>query len=143
MARSGLRLASMGVDELFELRQEISGVLSQRGAELKEQLHRLENGRWSSTPGRAAYKRRSSKGMKLPPKYRDPNDPSLVWAGRGAQPRWMREFIKAGAKQEDFLIRGAKAAKPSKARKTKSRKTKSRKTKSRKASANAKTRKAA
>jgi DNA-binding protein H-NS len=138
MARSGLRLASMGVDELLELRDEISGALSQRRSELKEQLHRLENGSWSSTPGRVVYKGRSSKGMKLPPKYRDPKDPSLVWAGRGAQPRWMRELIKAGAKQEDFLIGGPKTAKPSK-----SRKTKSRKTKSRKASAKAKTKKAA
>jgi DNA-binding protein H-NS len=136
MARSGLRLASMGVDELLELRDEIGDALSQRSAELKEQLRRLENGSWSSTPRRAAY--RLSKGVKLPPKYRDPKDPSLVWAGRGAQPRWMRELIKAGAKQEDFLIGGPKTAKPSK-----SRKTKSRKTKSRKASAKAKTKKAA
>jgi hypothetical protein len=36
------------------------------------------------------------------PKYRD--KAGNQWAGRGAQPVWLREAIEKGAKPEDFLI---------------------------------------
>jgi DNA-binding protein H-NS len=107
MPKSPFKLAAMGVDALIKLRDDIGAVLGQKTADLKRQLQRLETGSWggSSTTGRGGAKRgRPRKGRKLPPKYRDTKDPSLVWAGRGARPRWMEERIKAGAKQEDFLI---------------------------------------
>jgi DNA-binding protein H-NS len=43
------------------------------------------------------------------PKYRNPNDPSQTWAGRGLQPLWLRDAIESGKKLDSFLI--AKAAK--------------------------------
>jgi len=105
MAKTPFKLAAMGVDALIKLRDDIGAVLSQKSTDLKRQLQRLETGSWGSSTGRGAAKRgRPRKGRKLPPKYRDSKDPSLVWAGRGARPRWMEERIKAGAKQEDFLI---------------------------------------
>jgi DNA-binding protein H-NS len=110
MAKSPFNLASMGVEALIKLREDIGTVLSHKTAELKRQLLRLEAGGLGSSRGRGG-RGRSLKGGKLPPKYRDPNDPSLVWAGRGARPRWMEERIRNGAKQEDFLIAGAGAAK--------------------------------
>jgi DNA-binding protein H-NS len=40
------------------------------------------------------------------PKYRDPNNPSNTWSGRGRMPRWMAAATKGGkAKKEDFLIK--------------------------------------
>jgi hypothetical protein len=60
-------------------------VLSKRSAELTKQLKRLETIGWSSRGGKAADGRKRS-GGKLPPKYRDLDEPSNVWAGRGAQP---------------------------------------------------------
>jgi DNA-binding protein H-NS len=54
-------------------------------------------------------------GRKVPPKYRSPN--GETWAGRGAQPVWLREAIKAGKKADDFLI--AKGAKKSTVKKAK------------------------
>lgn len=38
------------------------------------------------------------------PKYRDPAKPENTWAGRGKQPRWLKEKLEAGASLEDFLI---------------------------------------
>jgi DNA-binding protein H-NS len=60
--------------------------------------------------GEAAAKtaRKSTKGYKLgkvAPKYRNPQNPSETWAGRGQQPKWMATQIAAGKKLEDFLIR--------------------------------------
>src|SRR5215831_1556275 len=41
------------------------------------------------------------RGRRVAPKY---SDGVNYWAGRGAQPVWMREKIASGAKLEDFLI---------------------------------------
>ena len=52
--------------------------------------------------------RKSTKGYKLgkvAPKYRNPQNPSETWAGRGQQPKWMATQIAGGKKIEDFLIK--------------------------------------
>jgi DNA-binding protein H-NS len=100
MARQDL--ASMSVEALLKLRDDIGSILSRKADDLKQQLSRLgDNGSWVS-PGRAGRGRRTLKGRKVPPKYRD--NAGNIWSGRGAQPRWMTAAIKAGAKREDFLI---------------------------------------
>jgi DNA-binding protein H-NS len=113
-------LAAMSVDALLALRDRIGTVLNEKTAEIRKQIQRLDIGDRRSS-GRKGAGGRPRKGGKIAPKYRDPDDPSNVWAGRGAVPRWMAAKIKAGAKREDFLIgsseaplrkkRGAKAAK--------------------------------
>jgi DNA-binding protein H-NS len=40
----------------------------------------------------------------VPPKYRNPDNPSETWAGRGLKPRWLAAAIKAGKKLEHFSI---------------------------------------
>jgi DNA-binding protein H-NS len=108
-------LAKMTVDALLELRDEIGSVLSRKGRELTDQLSRL--GREISNP----KKRRGSslKGRKASIKYRDKS--GNTWAGRGAQPIWLRDKLKAGAKLDDFAVRpsGASRKKAKKRRTTK------------------------
>jgi DNA-binding protein H-NS len=49
--------------------------------------------------------RRKAKG-KVAIKYRDPNNPTNTWTGRGRTPRWMAAATKGGkVKKEDFLIK--------------------------------------
>jgi DNA-binding protein H-NS len=59
----------------------------------------------------------------VPPKYRDPKSRE-TWAGRGAQPVWLREKLKKGAKLDHFLIERKTAAfrKTTNAKKTRRRK---------------------
>ena len=38
------------------------------------------------------------------PKYRNPDNPSETWSGRGVPPKWLAEKIAAGGSREDFLI---------------------------------------
>ncbi|RJL16420.1 H-NS family nucleoid-associated regulatory protein [Paracoccus siganidrum] len=38
------------------------------------------------------------------PKYRHPENPDLTWSGRGRQPRWISEALKAGKSLDDFAI---------------------------------------
>jgi DNA-binding protein H-NS len=37
-------------------------------------------------------------------KYRNPENPSETWAGRGLKPRWLTAAIRSGKKIEDFAI---------------------------------------
>ena len=55
-----------------------------------------------------AAKKATTKGRKLgkvPPKYRNPANPTDTWTGRGKQPRWLADLVKKGRKPEDFLIK--------------------------------------
>lgn len=41
---------------------------------------------------------------KLPPKYKNPDNPSQTWSGRGRQPEWYKAAIKAGKSPESMEI---------------------------------------
>ena len=51
-----------------------------------------------------AGKKQKRKGAKVPPKYRNPDDASQTWTGRGMMPKWMRTLNEAGRDKSDFLI---------------------------------------
>jgi DNA-binding protein H-NS len=103
-------LTSMSIDALLKLRDEIGAMLTRKADDLKNDLKAI--GADYADVGRIAIDgRKSLAGRKIPAKYRGPNGER--WAGRGAQPRWMTEAIKAGAKREDFLI-GAASKSPAK-----------------------------
>jgi DNA-binding protein H-NS len=95
-------LASLSVDALLKLRDDIGAVLSRKAEALKTELKAI--GADYADVGRiAVYGKKSLKGRKLSPKYRDPKT-KATWAGRGAMPVWMRDAIKGGRKREDFLV---------------------------------------
>src|SRR5262252_5359608 len=94
MPKPNLRSAS--VDALLKLRDEVEKALNRRAKELQDQLSRL--GRTLALQGG----RSTLKGRKVSVKYRDKS--GNTWAGRGAQPVWLREKLKAGAKLEDFAV---------------------------------------
>src|SRR5947199_10718332 len=97
MARTA-SLSSMSVDALLKLREDIGTVLSQKVHQLKDQLSRLGGEVGNGRRGR----RSGLKGRKVPIKYRDRT--GNTWAGRGAQPVWLRAKLKAGAKLEEFAV---------------------------------------
>jgi len=90
-------LDRMGTDDLWSLHVEVSQVLQQRIQQeklrLEERLKRLQ----TPVSGRRAY-------PPVPPKYRNPDQPSETWAGRGKQPRWLVAQLRSGKRIEDFTI---------------------------------------
>ena len=42
--------------------------------------------------------------MTVAPKYRNPENPSETWAGRGVKPRWMQALLARGKSMDDFKI---------------------------------------
>jgi len=114
MARTSL--SSMSVEALLKLRDDVGKVLSQKAVQLEDQLSKLgsEGGRRGRGSG--------LKGKKVPAKYRD--KAGNTWAGRGAQPVWLREKLKAGAKLEDFAVQKTAASRKSSPRKARKRRKK-------------------
>jgi DNA-binding protein H-NS len=116
MARTNL--GSLSVEALLKLRDDIGKVLSQRAVQLEEQLSKLGGEVGGGRRGRGS----AMKGKKVPIKYRDKE--GNTWAGRGAQPVWLREKLKAGAKLEDFAVQKTAASRKAAPRKAKKRRKK-------------------
>jgi DNA-binding protein H-NS len=105
MARSS-KLASMSVEALFKLRDEVAEALNAKAAELQRQLSRLTGGEPAKKRGRPPGRKSARKGRKVAPQFRSKKDPKVVWSGRGATPRWMREEMKGTKlKKENFRIK--------------------------------------
>jgi hypothetical protein len=108
-------LTSMSVEALLKLRDDVGTLLSQKAIHLEQQLSKLGG---EVRRGRGS----AMKGRKVPVKYRDKQ--GNTWAGRGAQPVWLREKLKAGAKLEDFSVQKTAAARKASPRKAKKRRKK-------------------
>jgi len=108
-----LNLSSTSVDALLKLRDEVEKALSRRAKELQNQLSRLGHA------PRLRSGRSSLKGRKVAVKFRDRS--GNTWAGRGAQPVWLWEKLKAGAKLEDFAVHKTAAFRKASPRKSKKR----------------------
>jgi DNA-binding protein H-NS len=113
-----MALKSMSIDKLVKLKDQVEAALA---AKVLDQRRSLESelsklGRFQGGTGRAKGFGRGGARGSVAPKYRNPDNPSETWAGRGLKPRWLAAAIKEGKKIEDFAIAGAaaKAAKPSK-----------------------------
>ena len=113
MARKS-SLASLSVDALFKLRDDVSKILSKRASQLQDQLSRLTGGESSGGKtttgkrrGRPPGRKNKSKltGKKVAPKYRGPK--GVTWSGRGLKPRWLVAELKKGKKLEQFAIKKA------------------------------------
>lgn len=97
----------MSIDEMWQLYEEIGQILSVRLASEKAVLEkrldqlRRENETPSVTTNTFSPRR---KYPKVFPKYRNPNEPSQTWSGRGKKPLWLANALKSGHKIEDFVI---------------------------------------
>jgi DNA-binding protein H-NS len=111
-------LSSMSVEALLKLRDDVGKVLSQKAVQLEAQLTMLGGEVGGGRRGRGS----AMKGRKVPAKYRDTE--GHAWAGRGAQPVWLREKLKAGANLEDFAVQKTAASGQASPRKAKKRRRK-------------------
>jgi DNA-binding protein H-NS len=103
-------LKSLSIDELWMLHEQLDATLAEKiTAEkkvLEERLRLLTKAHVEQT-GRASRRRRPYPPVL--PKFRNPDEPSETWAGRGKQPRWVRKQLRSGKRMEDFRIESAAA----------------------------------
>src|ERR1700716_3057442 len=103
-------LEAMSVDEMWKLHEQIGQLLSVRltseKRELEKRLAHLRGGPvMNPAPTEASSApRERRKYPRVYPKYRNPDEPSETWSGRGKQPRWLTAALKTGHKIEEFII---------------------------------------
>src|SRR3977135_2940694 len=107
-------LDAMSIDDMWQLHEEISAVLSVRLTSEKRELEkrlaqlRREKEMRQSGPAdsqlqkNAPRERRKSPGVLQ--KYQNPDEPDETWSGRGKQPRWLTAALKTGHTIEEFVI---------------------------------------
>jgi DNA-binding protein H-NS len=98
-------LERLSIEELEVLRQKTTATLTAKiGAEKKVLEDRL-----SQLNGRSSVEQTSETPERRPyptvfPKFRNPEQPSETWAGRGKKPRWLTAQLKSGKQIDDFRI---------------------------------------
>jgi DNA-binding protein H-NS len=103
-----MALKSMSIAKLQDLRVKVVAAISEnvttRRDELESELSKLDGLAGGGRRGRPSG--RGGPRGSVAPKFRNPENPSETWAGRGLRPRWLVAAIKSGKKLEDFAIGG-------------------------------------
>jgi DNA-binding protein H-NS len=100
-----LDLECMSVDQLWSLHEMIVSELARKIRAEKERLEqRLRELGLSEADASNMPAKRRRRYPKVHPKYRNPERPTETWAGRGKQPRWLKEQLRSGKKLDDFKI---------------------------------------
>lgn len=99
-----MKFEQMRTDELWALHLQVIETLDMRlqaeKASLEKRLIELRGRRVVSSPEMTDRKHYPI----VLPKYRNPNDPSETWSGRGKTPRWLKAALVSGASVEDFRV---------------------------------------
>jgi DNA-binding protein H-NS len=98
---------SLSIEKLWDLHQQVEAELGRKmvaeKAALEDRLRRL-----GATVGSGSQIPRAKRPYpKVLPKYRNPQNRSETWAGRGKRPRWLAAELRSGKKLEDFQIKRA------------------------------------
>ena len=101
------QLKSMSIDQLMDLHQRVQSMLADKlqaeKTKIEERLRRIK-----SVGGGLSRDRVRRPYPPVPPKYKNPKNPTETWSGRGKQPLWVREQLEAGKKLDQFLIAGSR-----------------------------------
>ena len=112
-------MKSMSIDRLTAVRHRVEAALNSKVIDqrrnIESELAKLNR----FQGGKALRKVGPGNGARGPvaPKYRNPENPTETWAGRGLRPKWLTAAIKGGKSADDFLIAGAVRSKKANGRK--------------------------
>jgi|ERR1700730_8288258 len=116
-AQSGeqLDLENMSDEQLRELQGQVRQVLEARVRSRFDEFRRVAReagyeATFTRIEEEGSRRRRGRPGgredrrSEIAPKYRNPENPSETWSGRGREPKWLQHQIAAGKSKADFLI---------------------------------------
>jgi DNA-binding protein H-NS len=100
-----IKLEQMGDDALWKLRADLSESLAAKIAEEKKHVEdRLVQLQANSLPESETHKSERRPYPRVLPKFRNPDEFSQTWAGRGKQPRWLTAQLRSGRGVDEFRI---------------------------------------
>ena len=98
-----MNLKSMSVDKLSKIKEQVDAALAVKVSEERRVLQ-AELTKLSRYDGSGIRQKIGAGRGRVAPKYRNPDNPTETWAGRGLRPRWLAAALKSGKKLEDFSI---------------------------------------
>ncbi len=104
---NSIDLSKLSLEELQTLAQDVDReIVTRREAERERVLSQMRElaASLGLTLEDVLKMERGKGGGIVPPKYRNPADPSLTWTGRGKRPIWVNEALAAGKSLEDLAI---------------------------------------
>jgi DNA-binding protein H-NS len=116
-------LESKTDEELRALQEQITELLDERVRSRFAEYRRIARdagyevtltriGEEGRTRRRGQRGGREDRRSEIAPKYRNPDNPSETWTGRGREPRWMQHQIAEGKSRDDFLISKPESGEP-------------------------------
>jgi DNA-binding protein H-NS len=106
MAKSGIDLSKLSIEELQNLARDIEvEVVNRRVMEKERVLNQMRE--LASSLGMSLEEFLRQEGIsssQVPVKYRHPDNPTLSWSGRGKRPAWVNEALASGKTLEDLLV---------------------------------------
>ena len=96
-------LEAMLTDQLWEFHAQVERLLVKKMTAEKRDLE-LKLGKLRSDMAPPSSQRPRRYYPEVRPKYRNPEDPSQTWAGRGKTPRWVNRMVETGKSVEDLRI---------------------------------------
>jgi DNA-binding protein H-NS len=117
-----LDLEQLGDQELRQamarVREVLHGRFTSRTQEFRELAREMGFTVTLSKPGKEDARRGKRDGQKddrhrgVSAKYRNPDNPTETWAGRGLRPKWIADKLAQGASLDDLLINREVTAQP-------------------------------
>jgi len=100
-------LQKLSLEELKALKKDVDKAIAtfkdRQRAEAMKELKAVAAKHGMSVDEIVGGKKKKAKS-KVPPKYRNPGNPSETWSGRGRQPAWYKEAIAKGKKPASLEI---------------------------------------
>ena len=104
----GINLEKLSLDELKKLKADVEKSIksfeARQKKEARKALEKLAKDFGLSLEEVLGAGKKSGRGPKTAPQFRNPANASETWSGRGRQPAWFKEAIASGKSRNDMKI---------------------------------------
>jgi DNA-binding protein H-NS len=97
-----MKLENMSAAKLKNLRAEVVAMIATKLVERRQHLE-AELSKLAQIVGERPSRNSKGGAQSIAVKYRNPENASQIWSGRGRRPLWLDAQIKAGKELELFL----------------------------------------
>jgi DNA-binding protein H-NS len=107
-ARVGTEITRRTSTARRDLLKKVQKLAAEAGVSLDDLMAKEAAETPKKAPSRGAPKKARAKsataGVKVPVKYRHPQNSDLAWTGRGRKPKWVEDWLAAGGTLEQVVV---------------------------------------
>jgi len=103
-------LENKSIAELLEIAEHTKRLLEQRQQAIRETAVKQIQDIAKEAGIKVWIREPKQRDVKVEKLYRNPDDHSQTYNGKGASPKWLKDKIAGGAKKDDFLVKAETAS---------------------------------